>query len=225
MRYSRQDILLKTFSKNFKSSREFSNKRIVLIGCGGIGSIMADLLVRGGFSNIVLVDTDLVDETNIQRQNYYEEDIGSSKAKVLKKKLLKINSKANIVLKEKILNKNNIDDICLKSDLIVDATDNFKTRKIINEYCIKEKKDWICNGAIKNEIFCCIFHGIDNRFNKIFPKNINDESCCDVGVLSSTVHVCASISYNMILKYFMNINEKVLIKINLWTYDIFVVKI
>lgn len=225
MRYSRQDIILKNLKKDFKGSENFHKLKIAIIGCGGIGSVLCDLLVRGGFLNLKLIDSDLIDETNLGRQNYYELDVGKSKPKVLKERLLKINSITKIDIVEKIINKDNIKLICQDCDLIVDATDNFETRKIINEYCVKTKKDWICNGAVKTEVFACIFYGIENKFEKVFPVDINNESCCDVGVLSSTVHISASISYNLILKYFIGIKENKLIKYDSWENTYFCINI
>ncbi len=217
MRYSRQEKFLNNideFDENFQNS--IKDKKIVIVGCGGVGSVLGELLVRGGFLNLVLIDNDLIDETNIQRQNYNECDISKPKAKTLSENLKKINKCVKIKFVLDILDNSNISKICEKSSLIIDCSDNFEIRKIINSYCEKNNKDWIYNGAIKSEIMCCLFFGKDKLFNKVFSNKINEQSCCDVGVLSSTTFCCASLCYNQILKYFLNIKDNKLIKIDLW---------
>jgi len=218
MRYIRQeqlDFIPNNFSKIIK------NKKLILIGCGGIGSPLAEILVRGGFLNLILIDNDTIEESNLNRQIFFEEDINKSKSKTLHKYLLKINKNAQITSHKIKIEQNNIEDYCKKSDLIIDATDNFKTRKIINKFCIQNKKDWIYNGAIKTEVISCIFFHKNNYFNKIFNPNLIEEKAKDVGILPSTTFLSATIAFNQILKYFLNIKENKLIKINSWNNQIF----
>ena len=139
MRYLRQEVL-PFIPNNFN---EVSSKlNLVLVGCGGVGSVLAELLVRGGFTNLILIDNDIVDESNLGRQIFFEEDVGKFKVFCLKNYLLKINSKANIKVFNELLDENNIYDICLNSDLIIDASDNFKIRRIINDFCEKNNIDY-----------------------------------------------------------------------------------
>ena len=180
MRYSRQVKFLENncqitgennnYNPKFQSS--FKDKKVIIVGCGGIGSVFAELLIRGGFLNLTLIDNDLIDETNLQRQIYFESDIGNFKSKSLKEILIKINSKSKIKVICNILTSENIEKICENSDLIIDATDNFETRKIINKYCEKKKKDWLYTGAVKSEIICCLFKGELKLFSKVFSNNI-----------------------------------------------------
>lgn len=223
MRYSRQEIL-PLIPNNFNKISK--NKKIIIVGCGGVGSVLAELLIRGGFTNLILIDNDLIDESNLGRQIFFEKDIGEYKAKVLEKYLKLINSKSNIISLLNLLDSKNISEIAKKTDLIVDASDNFNTRRIINEYCEIEKKSWLYNGAIKTQIITCLFNGKDKLFNKVFPNEITDEKCCEVGVLPSTTFTAASFAYTQILKYFINNNNNNnLIKLDIWTNKIFEIKI
>ncbi len=228
-KYSRQLKFLNQFldiNENLeKFQKEISRKKLIIVGCGGVGSPLTELLIRGGFLNLILVDNDLIDETNIGRQIFFEKDIGKLKSKILKKYLLKINSKANIEVICDILDNKNIFKICKNSNLIIDCSDNFITRKIINNYCEKNKKDWIYTGAVKSEIMCCLFKGKDRLFSKVFSNKIIDETCCNVGVLASTTFTSASFAYNQILKYFLNIHENNLIKLDLWDNKLYKIKI
>lgn len=226
MNYSRQTAFLENiegFDSNFQE--KIKDKKIVIVGCGGVGSPIANLLIRGGFENLVLVDSDFVDESNLQRQTFFEEDIGKAKVECLKNQILKINSKCNVQIVGDILSEENIKEICLDSDLIIDATDNFLTRRIINEFCEKENKIWIYNGAVKDEVMCCLFEGKDKLFNKVFPKNVEDFGCSEFGVLGSTTFVSASLCYNEVLKYFLEIKRKEIIKLNLWNLELFKIKL
>lgn len=218
MRYSRQERL-NFIPSNFQ--KKIKDKKIVIVGCGAVGSVLSQLLVRGGFLNLRLIDNDLIDETNLQRQIYFEEDIGYSKSYNLKKYLLKINKNAKIESFNTLLDETNIDEICDNCDLIIDASDNFQTRRLINNWSIKNLKDWIYNGAIRTEFISCIFYSDNNLFDKVFALNVSEESCCQFGVLASTTYACASLAYNQILKYFLQIKENKLIKIDLWKNKIF----
>jgi len=222
MKYSRQEKL-DFIPNNF--NKLINNKKIVIVGCGGVGSVLSEILVRGGFLSLVLIDNDIVDESNLARQIFFEEDIGEYKANSLEKYLIKINKNVKITKILGLLDEKNINNICKDTNLIVDASDNFKIRKIINEFCEKNNKDWIYNGAIRAEVVSCLFRGEDKLFNKIFPKEIIDERCCEVGVLSSTTYLSASLAYNKILKYFLGIEDKTLIKVNLWSNKLFNIKI
>ena len=107
----------------------------------------------------------------------------------------------------------------------LDCTDNFETRILINDYCEQNKKDWIYSGAVKTQIISCLFLGETKLFKKVFPKPIQDESCCEVGVLASTTFASASLTYNQVLKYFIGQKHQILIKQDLWTNQIFSIKI
>lgn len=222
MRYTRQDAISQ-LPDNFSST--IHNKSLIIVGCGGIGSPLSELLVRGGFLNLTLIDIDIIDETNLQRQIFEESDIKTPKNSALAKRLLAINKKTTINTINKKLTKENINQICKKSDLILDCTDNFETRTIINEFCEQNKKDWIYSGAIKTEIICCLFIGENKLFKKVFPKPIKNEFCTEVGVLASTTFTSASLTYNQVLKYFTNNKTQTLIKLNLWTNQIHEIKL
>ena len=212
MRYSRQEKFLE---KNTTKKIDFTSK-IIIVGCGGVGSVLCELLVRGGFLNLVLIDNDLIDETNLARQNFEENDVGKPKSKTLSVRLKKIDSKFKGEVILNILTQKNIEKFCLDCDLIVDCTDNFETRRLINTYCEENNKNWIYTGAVKSQIICCTFYGSDKLFNKVFSNEIVNESCCDVGVLASTTFTSASVAYNQTLKYFLGVKDNKLIKIDLW---------
>ena len=222
MRYSRQNRFLGySDEKNI-----FSDKNILIIGCGGVGSVLANLLIRGGLKKIKLVDFDVVDETNLQRQIYFEKDVGKLKVKALREYLYQIDSNLDISIFAEQLTEKNIFSLTENIDLIIDCTDNIHTRNIINDYCIQKNLTWLHLGAIMGNFTCMFFNGKNSKFDYIFRKNVTDQACCDVGVLSSTTYGCASLAYNEILKYFMGeYKQSYFLKLNLWEHLIFKLKI
>ena len=216
-RYSPQ-IKLEFMTKEIQ--KDLSIKKLIVIGCGGIGSPLAELLIRGGFQNLILVDNDIIEQTNLQRQMFFENEIGKSKAKTLKNHLLKINKNANIEAYQDRVSLSNIDNFSNNVDLIIDATDNFESRIMINFYCEQNNKTWLYNGAVKTQAISCIFKGKDKLFQKVFPKEIKNQTANTIGILTSTTFISASLAYNQIMKYFLKTEENKLIKIDLWTNKI-----
>lgn len=220
MRFSRQDVVF----EKFNVSEVLKNKKIVIIGCGAIGSVLVELLVRSGAENLTLIDSDLVDETNLQRQIYVEEDIGKIKVKALKEKATRINSKANINIICELINKDNSEKL-IEYDIIIDCTDNFEARKIINSFCEQNNKDWIYNAAIGKSFVSCIFFYEDKLFGKVFPYKVNNQDNCESGILGSTIFASASLVFNQILKYFTQKRKSVLIKYDFWENKVSKIKI
>lgn len=193
------------------------NTQILIVGCGGVGSPLSELLIRGGFTNITLVDFDVVDTTNIQRQNFTQNDIGEPKAQALKKRLLSINPEASIsIITQRFESINSFE---LNYDLVFDGTDSIETRKAIDNYCKKHSIPWIYSGAIQSQSACCLISP-DKTFEKVIPKNSINQGCED-GVLSSTTYITASFAYTLFLQYLIGEIKYNFIKIENSTMNIF----
>lgn len=144
-KYRRQMIVTELGKKG---QEILSNKHIVIIGGGGLGSNSSEIFVRLGVGNIYIYDEDKVEPSNIHRTSIFnEDDIGKSKAFILQDKLKKINSDVNICgFKEKVT-KENISEVAKKADIFLDGTDNMQTRFLINDSAIKNKIPWIYAGV------------------------------------------------------------------------------
>ena len=206
---SRQEKTLEnTYGKSLSSSQY--STRILLIGCGGVGSILAEILVRGGFSNIELIDFDIVDKTNLQRQNFSQKDIGESKVEALKSYLVSINPLANIKIHGEKFTSNYFSQNTFS--IIFDATDNIETRQEIHTFCLNNSIPWIYCGAIQTQSICYLVKNPENfNFEKLFPQNAKNQGCED-GVLGSSVFITASIAYGEFLKYLLGEESFSLIK-------------
>lgn len=202
-RYARQ-IKLKEMGKLKQSS--LRKKRVLIIGAGGLGSAAAELLLRSGVENLTLIDGDKIELTNLARQLLYEQkDIGKYKAKVAKEKLLKINSKAKI--KDKILFLGQRRLSLLKSDLILDCTDNLETRFWINDYCHKNKIPWIYASAIRWEGYVMLIQPSGPCLSCFLRKG-NSETCNQQGIISPLPTAIASLQVTLAIRHLMG--EKVI---------------
>lgn len=147
-KYSRQIILPEI---GLEGQRRINEAKVAIVGLGALGSVAAELLVRAGVGNLILIDRDVIEDSNLPRQALYvEEDVGKSKVMAAKKRLQEINSRVKLEEYAIHLNYRNI-NLLQQVDLILDCTDNLKTRFLINEYCKKEKKKWIYAATIKTK--------------------------------------------------------------------------
>ena len=214
MRYQKQELLSYIGNK-----QELLQKKVVaIVGLGAIGSNTANLLARAGI-NLILIDRDIVELENLQRQTLYDEkDIGKPKSIQAKKKLKLINSDIKIKAFVEDLNYNNIDEL-IKSDLILDCSDNMETRFLINDYSIKNEIPWIYAAVLgvnamsmnivpqKTPCFRCIFK----------ESNTITENCNSVGVLNTITNLIATIQVNESLKILTNQEfNKTLVLFNIW---------
>ena len=210
-KYSRQIIL-----KNIGAlgQKKILNSRVLIIGIGGLGCPVAEFLTRSGVGFIGIIDHDLVGLSNIHRQTLYDEkDLGKSKVKVAKKKLTNINSETKIDIYNFKLNKKKFIKIVKNYDYVVDGTDNFETKFLINDISLKYKK-FLVTGAISKfdgHIFTFDFN------NKKYPclrcfyqeETISDDilNCEYEGILGTIAGIIGTMQANEILKKILNVGK------------------
>ncbi|MBA3063007.1 MAG: NAD(P)H-binding protein, partial [Atribacteria sp.] len=145
-RYSRQVILPNIGEEGQKT---LLKSKIAIIGCGALGTVVANNLVRAGVGKISIIDRDFVELNNLQRQILFDEDdIGIPKAVAAAEKLKRVNSDVEIEAMVKDLNHMNAEKIMSDVDLVLDGTDNMQTRFLINDVCVKSKIPWIYTAAV-----------------------------------------------------------------------------
>ena len=210
-RFSRQ-IVLKDIGAS--GQKKIIQSKVLIIGMGGLGCPVAEFLTRAGVGTLGIVDYDNVDLSNIHRQSLYNvSDIKKSKVLVAKKKLKKINSKTNIICHKIKIDKNNFKKIIKEYSYIVDGSDNFETKFLINDTCKKFKK-FLVTGAISKfngHIFTFDFKDIKTPCIRSFfqEKKISDDilNCEYEGVLGTVAGIIGTIQANEILKKILNIGE------------------
>ena len=147
-RYSRQTRFAPLGAKGQAS---LAASTAVIVGCGALGSIQAALLVRAGAGTLRLIDRDYVDESNLQRQILYTEEdarAGLPKAEAARRHLLEANAAVVIEAFISDLNSDNADELLADADVILDGTDNFETRLLINDYSVRDGIPWIYGAAV-----------------------------------------------------------------------------
>jgi len=150
-RYARQ-ILLPWIGE--QGQQKLSAARLVIVGCGALGGTVAQQLTRAGVGHLAIIDRDIVELSNLQRQVLYDEgDVaaGLPKAIVAKDRLSKINSQIEIEAHVADVEHTNIVKLCDGVDCIVDGTDNFETRFLINDAALKLRLPWVYGGCIGAE--------------------------------------------------------------------------
>ena len=210
-KFSRQ-IVLKNIG--VLGQKKIIKAKVLIVGMGGLGCPAAEYLTRAGIGSLGIIDSDNVDLSNIHRQSLFNsEDLKKSKVLAAKQKLKKINPKTDIDCYKIKLNKKNCLDIIKKYDFVIDGSDNFKTKFLINDFCKKFKK-FLVTGAISKfdgHIFTFNFKKkgtpcIRNFFQeeKVFDNTLN---CEYEGVLGTVAGIVGIFQANEILKKVLSIGK------------------
>jgi len=208
-RFSRQ-IVLKDIG--ILGQKKILSSKVLIIGVGGLGSPVAEFLSRAGVGSLGIVDNDTVSLSNLHRQSLYNtSDIGKFKVKIAKDKIKKINPNTKVTIYKVRLNNNNLKKIINDYDYIVDGSDNFTTKFLLNDYCLKFKKVLVVGAISKFDGHIFTF----NFKNKKVPclrcffqeSEISDDllNCESEGILGTVVGIVGTIQANEVLKKILNI--------------------
>lgn len=186
-------------------------RHVAIIGLGGLGCPVAQYLSTSGLGKITLIDDDVVDETNLQRQILYtSEDLGLYKADVACKRLKILNPDINIE-GYNIRFTNDSVSLMKDVDIIIDATDNFKSRSLINKISLFLKKPLVMGAAIKMQGQVAVFRNdlSDMPCYNCLYDDIEDEinSCIDLGVLSTLTGMIGSLQATEVIKTLIGFGE------------------
>ena len=210
-RFSRQ-LVLKNIGP--KGQKKILSSKILIVGVGGLGCPAAESLVRAGIGTIGLMDNDIVNLSNIHRQSLFSsKDIRKLKINVAAKKLREINPLTKIKTYKSKLNEKNINNIIKGYELIIDGSDNFKTKFLINDYCLKLKKKLITGAISKFDGHIFTFDFKDKKtasLKNFYQENeVSDDilNCEFEGVLGTTASIVGTTQANEALKMIMEIGQ------------------
>ena len=229
-RYSRQ-IVLKNIG--VLGQKKISSSKVFIVGAGGLGCPIADLLCRAGVGEIGIIDNDKISLSNLNRQTLFNtSDIKKYKVEVLKKKLNQINPLVKVSIFKKKLNEKNIDSFFKKYQIIVDASDNFDTKFLLNKKSISFKKKLIVGAISKFDGHIFVFNFENNKnacLQCFYQEKPSDEilNCDQEGILGTTASVIGSIQANEILKMIIgskNILENSIMILNTFNLKLRIVK-
>ena len=229
-RYSRQ-IVLKNVG--LSGQKKISSSKVFVVGAGGLGSPIADLLCRAGVGEIGIIDNDKVSLSNLNRQTLYNSnDINKYKVKVLKQKLNKINPLVKINIFNKKIDKKNINYFISKYQIIVDASDNFETKFLLNKKSIEFKKKLVVGAISRFDGHVFVFDFKNNKsacLQCFYQEKPSDEvlNCDQEGILGTSANVVGSLQANEILKIIIgtkNILENSILILNTLNLKMRIVK-
>ena len=210
-RFSRQ-IILKNIG--ILGQKKIIQSKVLVVGMGGLGCPVAEFLTRAGVGSLGIIDSDKVELSNIHRQSLYDsKDLKKTKVSAALEKLSKINKKTKVTCYKIRLNKDNFSKIIKNYDYIVDGSDNFKTKFLINDFCVKKKK-FLVTGAISKfdgHVFTFDFKNKKNPCLRCFfqEEEISDDilNCEFEGILGTIAGIIGTIQANEILKKILNIGK------------------
>jgi molybdopterin-synthase adenylyltransferase len=224
-RYSRQ-ILFRGVGA--EGQRRLALARVALVGCGATGSAVASLLARSGVGTIRIIDRDYVEPSNLQRQTLFDEaDARESlpKAIAAARRIAAFNSQIVVEPQVADLTPENIKVLLEGSGLILDGTDNFETRYLINDYAVRSGVPWIYAAAVGSYgVTLNVLPGTTACLACVFPDSPQGtfETCETAGILNSAVNLVASIEATEALKLLTGAGDRVrrtLLSFDVWTNE------
>jgi len=222
-RYSRQ-ILFPPVGPD--GQQRLAAARVAIVGCGATGSALASLLARAGVGYLRIIDRDYVEPSNLQRQVLFDEaDAAESlpKAIAATRKILAFNSEIEVEPHVADLTPDNIEDLLGNVQLILDGTDNFETRYLINDYAVSQGLPWIYAAGVGSyAVTMNILPGDTACLACIFPDSPTGmvETCDTAGILNSAVNLVASIAATEAMKLIVGARAR--IRRTLLSYDVWI---
>lgn len=223
-RYARHISLTEV---GIEGQQKLAKAKVLVIGAGGLGCPVLKYLVAAGIGTLGIVDFDTVSLSNLQRQILYtEKDIGKNKATVAKKRLESLNKDVDITIYPEVLGLENCLTILASYDIVVDGTDNFTTRYLLNDACCKLQKPLVYGSLYKYEGQVSVFNYKEGpSYRCLFPeppKSGEVPNCNEIGVLGVLPGQIGIMQATEVLKIILEIGEVLsgkLLYINVLTND------
>ena len=224
-RYSRQVLFA---GIGVSGQEKIRAAHVAIVGCGATGAAAASLLARAGAGKLTLIDRDFVEESNLQRQVLFDEADARQclpKSEAAKRKIALFNAEVAVEAHVADLTPENIGELLAGSDLVLDATDNFETRYLLNDYAVEQAKPWIYSAAVGAYAATMnILPGETACLACIFPEPPAGtvETCDTVGILNSAVNLVASLAVTEALKLLVGSPERLrrtLLSCDLWANE------
>lgn len=204
LRYTRH-LQLPGFGVN--GQQKLRQSRVLIIGIGGLGAPLSLYLAAAGVGELCLIDGDVVDLSNLQRQVLFSvSDIGQNKASAGVARLLALNPEVQFNAIGEHLNEHNAHELIDSADLIIDCSDNFDTRYQINHYCTALKKTWIYASLHQFSGQCAVFGPGGACYRCLFPEAPNEVADCNnSGVIGAVAGILGTIQAAEAVKYLADI--------------------
>ena len=224
-RYSRQ-VLFPAIGAT--GQERIKRSSVAVVGCGATGTCVASLLARAGVGTMRIIDRDYVEPSNLQRQTLFDEaDAADSlpKAVAAERKIAAFNSEIQVTGDVADLTPENASALLGSADLILDATDNFETRYLINDFAVKQGKPWIYAAAVGSyAVTMNVIPGETACLSCVFPAPPEGtvETCETAGILNSAVNLVGSIEVTEAIKFLVGARDKLrrtLLSFDVWSNE------
>jgi len=224
-RYSRQ-VLFRGIGA--EGQRRLATARVAIVGCGATGSALASLLARAGVGTLRIIDRDYVEPSNLQRQSLFDENDAAEsvpKALAAARKIAAFNSEIVVEPQVADLTPANVASLLANSDLVLDGTDNFETRYLVNDYTVQQGWPWIYAAAVGSYgVTMDILPGETACLACVFPAPPRGvaETCDTSGILNSAVNLVASVQATEALKLLVGARDRLrrtLLSFDVWTNE------
>lgn len=225
LRYSRQIMLP---AVGIEGQEKLLKARVLIIGMGGLGSPIAMYLASAGIGHLVICDFDEVDLSNLQRQIIHSatDRIGMNKAESAKKTLVQLNPQIQVTALTQKLDQKNLYEQVQRADVVIDGTDNFDSRFLLNKICFKAQTPLVSGAAIRMEGQVIVFanQGKGPCYRCLYKDDADDTAttCSENGVLAPVVGIIGSIQAVEAMKIIMSIGktlESRLLLLDAYTMD------
>jgi len=219
LRYSRH-ILLDEIG--IEGQQRISDSHVLIVGAGGLGSACAPYLAAAGVGTLSIMDHDVVELTNLQRQIIHTSNtIGKPKVDSAKTMLQQLNPLIEIVPLQEKATLETLQNIIANVDIVVDCTDNFKTRHLINQLCVLHKKPLVSGAAIQWDGQVSVYNLQDDQaacYACIFPEeqSFDEIACSTMGVFSPLVGFIGSLQAAQVLQLIIKGGEPLINQLMMW---------
>ena len=210
LRYSRH-ILLNEIG--IEGQQQLSKSHALIIGAGGLGSPVALYLGSAGIGRITVVDHDAVDETNLQRQIAHTmADVGRPKAQSIQQSITAINPNVRVSIVIQRADDALLNELVKQADVVLDCTDNFATRHVINRACLKHDKPLVSGAAVQFDGQVTVYDPRNTQspcYACVFPETTKPEEaqCATMGVFAPLVGIIGSVQAAEALKLLLNVGQ------------------
>jgi molybdopterin/thiamine biosynthesis adenylyltransferase len=219
LRYSRH-ILLDEIG--IEGQQRISDSRVLIVGAGGLGSACAPYLAAAGVGTLSIMDHDVVELTNLQRQIIHNSNaIGKPKVDSAKTMLQQLNPLIKIIPLQEKATLETLQNKVANVDIVVDCTDNFKTRHLINQLCVLHKKPLVSGAAIQWDGQVSVYNLQDDQaacYACIFPQeqSFEEVACSTMGVFSPLVGFIGSLQSAQVLQLITQSGEPLINQLVMW---------
>lgn len=206
-----------------ESTKKLNQSKVLIVGLGGLGSGVAQILTRMGVGNLILVDNDIILEHNLSRQQLYTfSDVDKPKVVCAKNHLIKINPNTKIQAIQAFADENFLNQFS-DLDIVIDCTDRHSSRRSIDSFAREKLIPWVHGAAIREEGLVCVFNpknGTIKFYDDIY-KNKNSDEFCE-SIIATTTSLISSLQSSLAIKVLLNQDiPKSILRINLnsWSFD------